>query len=184
MPGGFELIPAVVFGITGLCFLYLLLWTCAIKIRIRRPRRPRPARALSLLGLAFAAAGPAVAGERGSASPHRSQSLSPAPPWSEPDGFSPPHPSGRTGVHEQVPDPAPIRPIRASEPATYRVRPGDSLWSIAGEWLSADDAGRIARYWPRLYRANAKIVGPDPDLIHPGQTLAMPPEGSVASANR
>lgn len=178
-----EMTQQLGIGLVGVCLLYLILWAFASTVRIRRPRRPRPrARVLSLLGLAVAVAGPAVAGERGSASPHRSQSLFPAPPWSEPDGFSPPHPSGRAGVHRQAPDSVPAR--AAAAPATYRVRPGDSLWSIAAEWLEADDPARIARYWPRVYRTNIAVVGAVPDLIHPGQILTMPPEAGVARASR
>ncbi|MGH2786564.1 MAG: LysM peptidoglycan-binding domain-containing protein [Actinomycetota bacterium] len=52
---------------------------------------------------------------------------------------------------------------------------GESLWSIAGRWLATDDPGRIARYWPRIHRANRSTIA-DPNLIHPGQVLVMPPE--------
>ncbi|MDQ1711537.1 MAG: hypothetical protein QOE45_987 [Frankiaceae bacterium] len=67
----------------------------------------------------------------------------------------------------------PAPPARAS-PATRPaatggghvvvVRPGDTLWDLAG----AD--------WPRWYAANRSVVGPDPGLIHPGQRL-VPPGG-------
>ncbi len=59
--------------------------------------------------------------------------------------------------------------------AVYTVQVGDSLWSIArralGERAQVAD---VAGYWPLVYAANAAVVGPDPDLIHPGQVLELP----------
>ncbi|HEX2058550.1 MAG TPA: LysM domain-containing protein [Actinomycetota bacterium] len=54
--------------------------------------------------------------------------------------------------------------------------PGETLWSIAAERLRTDDVRRIARYWPRIHRANREEIGPDPNLIRPGQVLELPPE--------
>lgn len=55
------------------------------------------------------------------------------------------------------------------------VRTGDSLWSIAAAHLAsgATDA-EIAASWPRWYRANADVIGPDPDRVYPGQVLRTP----------
>ncbi|MER7478547.1 transglycosylase family protein [Streptomyces sp. NPDC126510] len=53
----------------------------------------------------------------------------------------------------------------ASEGA-YIVGIGDSLWSIA-------DALRVSGGWHALYEGNEKEVGADPNLIHPGQALAV-----------
>jgi len=55
------------------------------------------------------------------------------------------------------------------------VRPGDSLWSIAASHIGpgATDA-QIAAAWPRFYAANRAVVGPDPNLIYPGQRLTLP----------
>jgi nucleoid-associated protein YgaU len=55
------------------------------------------------------------------------------------------------------------------------VRPGDSLWVITARTLpaGATDAA-IDAGWRRLYRLNRTVVGPDPDLIHPGQLLRLP----------
>lgn len=67
-------------------------------------------------------------------------------------------------------------PLPAAE--TYVVAPGDSLWSIAcgllrqgGDKPSAAD---IDRYWHRIYELNRLVIGDDPGLIHPGQTLELP----------
>ncbi|MFJ8991738.1 transglycosylase family protein [Streptomyces sp. NPDC102279] len=52
---------------------------------------------------------------------------------------------------------------------TYVVRAGDSLWTIA------DDLD-VTGGWADLYAANEKTVGIDPDLILPGQSLAVDSE--------
>lgn len=59
--------------------------------------------------------------------------------------------------------------------SSVTVHAGDSLWSIAAAHLppGSDDAA-VAAAWPRWYAANRSVVGDDPDLIHPGQVLAVP----------
>jgi nucleoid-associated protein YgaU len=55
------------------------------------------------------------------------------------------------------------------------VAPGDSLWLIAARRLGADASqGEVAAAWPRWYAANRDVIGPDPNLIHPGQRLRTP----------
>ena len=49
---------------------------------------------------------------------------------------------------------------------TYTVRPGDTLSEIA--------AGLGMSDWRPLYEANRGVIGPDPDLIRPGQVLTVP----------
>lgn len=55
------------------------------------------------------------------------------------------------------------------------VRVGDSLWSIAASRLGpfATDV-EVAQEWPRWYRANVGIIGPDANLLQPGQILRVP----------
>jgi nucleoid-associated protein YgaU len=56
------------------------------------------------------------------------------------------------------------------------VRPGDTLWTIAARHLaSAADSESIAAAWPQWWQANRSVIGDDPDLIRPGQHLAVPP---------
>lgn len=59
---------------------------------------------------------------------------------------------------------------------THVVRAGDTLWSLAAADLSpaADDAD-ISRRSHRLHELNRAVIGDDPDLIHPGQRLQLPP---------
>ena len=58
---------------------------------------------------------------------------------------------------------------------SYTVRRGDTLWSIAEQSLHTDDPRSVARYWPKIHRANRDVIGPDPSLIYPGQVLHLPP---------
>jgi ABC-type transporter Mla MlaB component/LysM repeat protein len=57
---------------------------------------------------------------------------------------------------------------------TVTVEQGNTLWSITVAMLKTSRAGRIAAYWPLIYRANRAVIGPDPDLIIPGQVLVLP----------
>ncbi|MDQ0373288.1 LysM peptidoglycan-binding domain-containing protein [Cellulomonas humilata] len=84
---------------------------------------------------------------------------------------------------EATPAPAPPEPLSAAgAPAStvatvdgVVVAAGDSLWSIAARHLppGATDA-QVAAAWPRWYAVNAAAIGADPDLIRPGQVLAVP----------
>lgn len=51
---------------------------------------------------------------------------------------------------------------------TYVVKPGDSLSKIAGVYY-----GNF-QLWPKIYEANRKVVGANPNLILPGQVLVIP----------
>ncbi|MCD4525360.1 LysM peptidoglycan-binding domain-containing protein [Nocardioides sp. cx-173] len=66
-------------------------------------------------------------------------------------------------------------PVPPAAPAATVVAPGDSLWSIAAHRLgpAATDADTAA-YCRRLHALNRSTIGPDPDLIRPGQRLVLP----------
>lgn len=77
--------------------------------------------------------------------------------------------------------PLPDRPVvstAATMPADgVTVQRGDTLWAIAADRLGprASNA-RIATATRAWHEANTEVVGPDPDLIVPGQRL-RPPAG-------
>ena len=76
--------------------------------------------------------------------------------------------------------PLPDRPvgprIGSVTPAAVTVRTGDSLWTIAErEAGPAASRTELASYWLRLQALNADALGAEPDLVHPGQTLRLPP---------
>jgi nucleoid-associated protein YgaU len=58
-------------------------------------------------------------------------------------------------------------------PASIEVADGDTLWSLADEYLGAGSD------WPRLYDANLDVVA-NPDVIEPGWQLRVP-RASVSS---
>lgn len=60
----------------------------------------------------------------------------------------------------------------ASNPSNYTVQPGDNLWNISRDHLGG------GKNWHSLYEQNATTIGTNPDLIHPGQNLAIPDGGT------
>lgn len=63
--------------------------------------------------------------------------------------------------------PAGARMARAGQPPAVPVvvvHPGDTLWDLAGQ----------SPEWHRIYDLNRDVIGPDPDLILPGQALRLP----------
>ena len=55
------------------------------------------------------------------------------------------------------------------------VRRGDTLWDIAARHLGPSaSAAEVAGEWPRWHEANTTVIGPDPDLLLPGQRLLPP----------
>ncbi len=55
--------------------------------------------------------------------------------------------------------------VNPDAPDTYVVRPGDTLWSIAGKFL--DEPWR----WREVWHSNSDVR--DPDLIYPGDVLRL-----------
>ncbi|MCL1593495.1 MAG: LysM peptidoglycan-binding domain-containing protein [Actinomycetia bacterium] len=66
----------------------------------------------------------------------------------------------------------------SSGPTAYTVVAGDSLWAIARERLAQSgvvpSGSEVSVFWRSIYEANTTVIGPDPDLILPGQVLAIP----------
>jgi nucleoid-associated protein YgaU len=89
-------------------------------------------------------------------------------------------------ARDVVPDwpTAPADPLGAppdwphAVPGEHVVVRGECLWDIAAEWLerrspgatAAEVAGASREWW----QANAAVIGPDPDLLLPGQVLRPP----------
>ena len=74
--------------------------------------------------------------------------------------------------------PATPAPSSASAvtPEHYSVQPGDCLWSIAQRRLPVAATNRdVDAGWRAIYVANRAAIGPDPDLIHVGLDLVLPP---------
>ncbi|KWZ73033.1 LysM domain protein [Winkia neuii] len=60
-----------------------------------------------------------------------------------------------------------LAPGKTSSSSYYKVREGDSLWEISQYYH---------RSLQTLYEANKAVIGSDPNLIYPGQTLSIPKE--------
>jgi nucleoid-associated protein YgaU len=78
-----------------------------------------------------------------------------------------------------APAPVPHWPVPVPGDAHVVVR-GDCLWTVAGNWLRVRDgaepaAREIAAAVHAWWTANAEVIGPDPDLLLPGQVLVPPP---------
>jgi nucleoid-associated protein YgaU len=77
--------------------------------------------------------------------------------------------------------PAPVRLVAAAprrahaRRKTVVVHRGDSLWRIVARYLGPTaTAVNVSAEWPRWYAANRSVIGPDPDLLLPGQRLTPP----------
>jgi hypothetical protein len=150
-----------------------------------------------LLGVAvMSSCGPggAVASEIGSVRTLDGEvsSSAPAPLWAEPTPAA-----GDTTLAPTAPAPEwtppavrPLPPVTltAPRPSTrgeteVTVRRGDTLWDLAAAYLppEATDA-EIATACRRWHTANRNVIGPDPDLILPGQVLTVPTAVDAAPA--
>jgi len=68
--------------------------------------------------------------------------------------------------------------LNAGEMDSYVVRYGDNLWNISGKREIYSDPYR----WPLIYKANRNQIN-DPDLIYPGQGLAISRNHSAAEVD-
>lgn len=75
------------------------------------------------------------------------------------------------------------RPADVADAAASGARPrdpvlvvaGDTLWDLAAHRLPVGSPpSAIDRSWRAWYAVNRRVVGPDPDLIRPGQRLLPP----------
>ena len=70
-----------------------------------------------------------------------------------------------------------VRPS-AKVPSTYTVERGDCLWWIAKQLVTQRygtvRSTEVSILWRSIYEANRQVIGDDPDLIMPGQILALP----------
>jgi nucleoid-associated protein YgaU len=87
---------------------------------------------------------------------------------------------GRVGVPDRPTVGAPTRytDLRSGHPvrtATRVVQYGDTLWGLAADELGPNASeSAVAARWPQWYAANRALIGPDPDLLYPGQVLRIP----------
>ncbi|WP_033218740.1 transglycosylase family protein [Kitasatospora phosalacinea] len=91
--------------------------------------------------------------------PKSAQSKKPAKPAAEPVGSAEADEADESAAAPQA---APQDPAAGG----YTVQDGDTLSGIAV-------ARNVSGGWERIYQANHELIGADPDLIVPGQVLAL-----------
>jgi hypothetical protein len=118
--------------------------------------------------------GPAAGGGHSFAWTHSGPSWSPSGHGAPPGpGWTPSYPVARALPSPNLLSSSPGRGVPAADEVV--VRRGDTLWGIAARHLGPDaSTWAIAAAWPRWYAANRTLIGPDPDLILPGQRLRSP----------
>lgn len=162
----------------------LLIGRWAPQTTSRRAARAAPAFVATLTAAVVTSAGPAsavngdvvdVPAGQGATMERVDSAQRTRLPWAEPVTSTP---------EPTIQVPAPPPPVAVALPDEWIVAPGDHLWGIA-EQVLLDRTGtppedrEVHRYWLRLLDANAdRLVDPeDPDLIVPGQRIAIPPTG-------
>ena len=121
------------------------------RARIPKPLRNATAKLLPGVLLGSAAAGVAMASPASEAATVTHVPV-PAPPvTAQPQGAQ----AHLLAIHN----------VRAAKVAV--VRTGDTLSGIAQSYCGS------AGHWPNLYSANEKVIGSDPNVIQPGETLKL-----------
>ncbi|WTH27418.1 LysM peptidoglycan-binding domain-containing M23 family metallopeptidase [Kitasatospora purpeofusca] len=69
---------------------------------------------------------------------------------------------------------APVAPAAEAAPVDYKVVGGDTLSKIA-------DAKNVEGGWKALFEHNRSVIGADPNLIYPGQQLALGAKAAEAA---
>ncbi|MGI8753543.1 MAG: LysM peptidoglycan-binding domain-containing protein [Acidimicrobiales bacterium] len=87
-------------------------------------------------------------------------STAPVAPTTAPPTTAPP-----TTAPPATVAPAPPTPPAAQPPIAYTVKPGDTLSTIAA-WFKLHG-------YQALYQANMAVIGANPNLIFPGQTITI-----------
>ena len=103
--------------------------------------------------------GPSTTTTSNAYTPPNQPAPAPAPTPVPVASSSPSAPASTGGATVPVPTPHPS--------AQYTVQPGDSLWSIAANHLGG------GYNWTELYNWNRSVVGSNPNLIYPGEKLAL-----------
>lgn len=102
----------------------------------------------------------------------------PAPPSTIQPGWQPSAPPVEPGLLAGPPvrSEAALHQETARHGSPVPVLAGDSLWGIVADHMGpgASDVD-IALEWPRWYEANKALLGPNPDVLLPGQVLLPPP---------
>jgi len=96
----------------------------------------------------------------------KSPQPAPAPPVNP---KPPPLPGPPAPKPKLFPSPTPpVTPKPTPGHLLHIVKPGDNLSAIARKYYGNSND------WPKIYQANKALIGPNPNLIQPGQHLIIP----------
>jgi nucleoid-associated protein YgaU len=134
---------------------------------------------LGLVGAPVALAMPAQADRIVAAATQQADPTEPPVDVPALDRWTPDRPVAPAATSAQPAEPLALlvtRPRRGRVVSDHVVvRRGDTLWDIAARALGPDaSVADIAASWPGWYAANRSTIGPDPDLLLPGQRLRPP----------
>jgi hypothetical protein len=100
------------------------------------------------------------------------------PPGTEPSASAPSAPAPSASAPSA---PAPSAATPSPTPATWVIRSGDNLWSVAEAtlaraWGRVPSDAEVDDYWTGLIAVNRVrlALGDDPDLVFPGQVFEVP----------
>lgn len=159
-------------------------WLARVLLRGLLPAAARRGVALALgLGVGIATPVPStgvavVAAPSATAAPAPAPGPAPLPPAPASPAPAPDWPSATDEPSATAPGAVPDWPDPAAAGAHVVVR-GDCLWDVAAARLRAatgtDPAtGEVATAVAAWWTTNAAVIGPDPDLLFPGQVLVPP----------
>lgn len=157
-----------------------LLVTATLSIGAARPASasPTPVRDwMTQTATTTSTAAPPTGRPGTSAPPPTTTSTPPRPATPAP---LPRDPTPRPAPVQQQPPLAPssLPAPRPADPtaARYVVQPGDCLWKIAARQLgSGATNAAVDAAWRSIYALNRAAIGDNPNLIHPGLALTLPP---------
>ena len=154
-------------GLAGVAWLWLL--STAVVVEAVTGVATTPGVPAALRRLVLAACGVALVGTG-----HAVAAAGRLPAAAHPD----PHEPEAAVILAGLPLPDRAEGARALD-REVTVRAGDTLWALAQQSLPprADgcvDYGAVTARWHRIYDLNRDRIGPDPDLIQPGQRLRLP----------
>jgi len=109
-------------------------------------------------------------------SPPPSPSVSlPSQPAPTANAGIPPNSASPTPSPPRQPPVPPSREGADSNPTTYVVRDGDTMWKVTGLALGLRSTpAKIATSWRAIWDANRPTIGTNPNVLQTGQVLIIP----------
>lgn len=194
-----DAISAVAVTLLGLCLAWAALVLAltalgaapgVVGLLMRRAAAavtPRAARAAIAAVCGLAPAVVAAGSASASALPTVIATAASAPAPAAGSGEVPPSAGTSLPTLDRPGEPAPgASGAGAGRDDAHVVQAGDTLWGLARAWLASQlpseqsseqhpvSDAEIAEQWPRWYQANRNVIGDNPNVLVPGETLRPP----------